>query len=78
MTDGFQITPFVHFNFLWTPEFDRKEYKEDKGYNPYFFSTGFGMNIMTESISVELLYNAYVKKNYYDIGSEFSINFGLD
>ncbi len=74
--DGFQITPFVHFNFLCALDIKSAYSKEE--FNPFYFSTGFGVNLLTEAITVEFYYNAYIKKNVNDIGSEFSLNFGLD
>lgn len=79
--DNFQITPFVHFNTLWMG--DTKKYHTSKQeatsiYNPLHLSAGFGVNLLTSSVSIELYYNAFVKKNSYDIGSELSISFGID
>ncbi len=99
MNDGFQISPFFHFNFMLLPDGLRKRKEvgsseagdntntqanegsaagansEDK---PYYMSAGFGINFASESIGCELYYNAYVRKNSCDIGTEFSFNFGID
>jgi hypothetical protein len=75
LRDGFQVTPFIHFNLLFTPEFAQTSLKD---HSPLHLSSGFGLNFLTEGISVELYYNAYIKKNSKDIGQEFSVSFGID
>lgn len=76
LDDGIAIKPFLHFNVLWTPEFSEKDKSSD--YNPLHLSSGFGVSLLTQAFSLELYYNAYVKKNRHDVGREFSIKFGLD
>ena len=73
--DGFEISPFVFANFLVCGNSNKKI---DKDYDMFHYSTGFGLNLLTDAFNVEVFYNLYVKKNKYDIGKEFSINFGLD
>jgi hypothetical protein len=75
LRDGFQMTPFFHVNLLWAPE--KLSEKSDK-YDPFYVSAGFGINLLTEAIAIELNYNAYIRKNSHDIGNEFYINFGID
>ena len=57
--DRFQFLPFLHFNYLFTPEYlsDRENFK------PYYFSSGFGLNFFCEYFAFEVCYNAYIKKN---------------
>jgi hypothetical protein len=80
--DGISIDPFIHFNLLWTPECCNKDKKETdtkpNGYDPLHLSAGFGVSLLTGAFAMEVYYNAYVKKNYHDVGKEFSIKFGLD
>jgi hypothetical protein len=89
LEDGMQINPFIHFNLLWTPKslnlFKSKStpveeiVKPDaQEYNPLHVSGGFGVSLLTQAFAIELYYNAYVKKNSYDVGTEFSIKFGID
>ena len=72
--DRFQMTPFVHLNYLFTPEYlnDKEKFK------PYCFSTGFGLNFICEYFAFEVYYNAYIKKNNKDLSNDFSFNFGID
>ena len=72
--DRFQFLPFLHFNYLFTPEYlsDRENFK------PYYFSSGFGLNFFCEYFAFEVCYNAYIKKNRRDLSSDFSFNFGID
>lgn len=94
LNDGIQISPFIHFNLLWTP-FSQKsqnslaktdsEYKlqtvgNDKmePYHPLRASAGFGMSLLTQAFAVEFYYNAYLKKETDDVGTEFFIKFGID
>lgn len=94
--NGLLISPFIHFNLLWTP--DLSEILKNRGviksettqavpstdkapidhYDPLHLSAGFGISMKTQWVSLELYYNAYVKKNSHDVGKEFSIKFGLD
>ncbi len=67
-THGFQVSPFVHGNLLFTPQGEEKLY----------YSFGFGISFQSEAISIELNYTPYVEKGKYDHGVEFSINFGID
>ena len=43
-----------------------------------YFSAGFGVTFLSEFIALEAYYNAIVKKNKYDIGTEFGFNIGID
>ena len=104
--DGFQVSPFFHFNILLLPDQIGKgqtkstEIRETKAENntnantnantdtntdvsivvnnPFYLSAGFGINFASEALACELYYNAYIKKNSSDIGTEFSFNFGID
>ncbi len=72
--DGFTINPFVHFNLLWNPEFNKK----DENYDPLHFSAGFGISLIHQAATFDIYYNAFIKKNQHDVSREFSIRFGLD
>ena len=92
ISDGFQLSPFFHFNFLLLPDEIGKVRNSDNANSgnannnaatnavdkPYYLSAGFGINFISEALACELYYNAYIKKNSNDIGTEFSFNFGLD
>lgn len=72
--DRFQISPFTHFNFLFTPDL-----LQEKGrLKPYYLSSGFGLTFFCEYVAFEVYYNAYIKKNEKDISFDFSFNFGMD
>jgi outer membrane protein assembly factor BamA len=82
---GIQISPFAHFNLLFTPEFPLKVRNEQieqneklEKYNPLHLSAGIGVSVITPIMGIEFYYNAYIKKNSRDVGQSFSINFGLD
>ena len=94
INDGLQISPFLHFNLMWTP-FSQKNQKNfhknlenqsesEKKINdladlhPLRISTGFGVSLITQAFAVEFYYNTYLKKECYDIGREFFIKFGID
>jgi hypothetical protein len=72
--DNFEIAPFLYFNYL----FCGTSYNQLGDYNPSHYSTGFGLNILTDAFNMELYYNLYSKKNKNDIGGEFGLNIGLD
>jgi len=84
--NGFQISPFVHLNLLWTPELSNTKKninpenaeKPTDDYNPIHLSAGFGVSMISFAASLEIYYNAYLKKNSHDVGREFSIKLGLD
>jgi len=73
--DNFEISPFVFLNFLYCGN-SNNSYSKD--YERLHYSTGFGLNVLTETFNIELYYNLFVKKNKNDISSEFSVNIGLD
>jgi hypothetical protein len=78
---NWQINPFVHFNFLWTPELsyfkdltkNRKNLQDD-----FRFSAGWGFSILTKLFAIEVLYNAFVEKSSRDVKREFSVRLGVD
>lgn len=78
--DGISVSPFIHFNLLYTPQLKKSDDSETKpsDYDPLHLSAGFGVSLLTGAVSMEVYYNAYVKKNFDDVGKEFSIKFGLD
>ena len=98
LNDGFQISPFFHFNFMLLPdeiksfsglssatnrannaESNASGNKEAESADlPYYMSAGFGINFTSEALACEIHFNAYIKKNSSDIGTEFSFNFGID
>lgn len=73
--DNFEIAPFVFLNFLYCGNSNLSYNKE---YERLHYSTGFGLNVLTDAFNIELYYNLFVKKNKYDISPEFGINIGLD
>ena len=94
INDGLQISPFLHFNLLWTP-FSQKNQKsfsknlenevesETKindlaDLNNIRISSGFGVSLITQAFAIEFYYNTYLKKESYDVGREFFIKFGID
>ena len=86
INDGIQISPFIHLNFLWTP-FTQKNITKDLEHkldsqihveHPLRISAGFGMSLLTQAFAVEFYYNAYLKKELHDVGTEFFIKFGID
>jgi hypothetical protein len=76
--DGISVSPFVHFNLLYTPELEKSVESKPLEYDPLHLSAGFGVSLLTGAVAMEIYYNAYVKKNLHDVGKEFSIKFGLD
>jgi len=73
--DNFEIAPFLFFNLLYCGNSNLVNNKE---YERLHYSTGFGLNVLTDAFNIELYYNLFVKKNKYDISPEFGINIGLD
>jgi len=86
INDGIQISPFIHLNFLWTPftqknitkDLDDKLNSQKHVEHPLRISAGFGMSLLTQAFAVEFYYNAYLKKEFHDVGTEFFIKFGID
>ncbi len=87
INDGIQISPFLHFNLLLTPysqpdvkHFHKQENDRviSENPNPIRISAGFGLSLVTQAFGIEMYYNAYLKKEIHDIGSEFFIKFGID
>ena len=87
--DGFEISPYVHFNSLITIDkfnFNKvpKNMKDiisiiDNGDNNLFrMSAGLGVNVISKLFSFEIVYTPYVKKNLTDIHSKFTVKFGID
>ena len=87
--DGFEISPFVHFNSLITIDrfnFNKipKSFKDmksiiDNDENSLLrMTTGIGINIISKLFSFEIIYTPYVKKNLTDIHSKFTVKFGID
>ena len=87
--DGFEISPYVHFNSLITVDkfnFNKvpKNMKDiisiiDNGDNSLLrMSAGLGVNIISKLFSFEIVYTPYVKKNLTDIHSKFTVKFGID
>jgi len=73
--DNFEIAPFVFFNVLYC---GNSNIYNEKDYERLHYSTGFGINVLTDAFNIELYYNLFVKKNKHDITREFAINIGLD
>lgn len=73
--DNFEIAPFVFFNLLYC---GNSSLPYNKDYERLHYSTGFGVNVLTDAFNIELYYNLFVKKNKCDISPEFGINIGLD
>ena len=73
--DNFEISPFVFFNVLYC---GNSNISYNKDYDRLHYSTGFGLNVLTDAFNIEVYYNLFVKKNKYDISPEFGINIGLD
>ena len=87
--DGFDISPFIHFNSLITIDkfnfnkiprnlTDIKNIVTDKDNNVIRMSAGFGVNIISKLFSFEIVYTPYVKKDITDIHSKFTVKFGID
>lgn len=73
--DNFEIAPFVFFNVLICGNTNLRPNKE---YDRLHYTTGFGLNVLTDAFNIELYYNLFIKKNKFDIGREFGFNIGLD
>ena len=87
--DGFEISPYVHFNSLITVDrfnFNKipKNFKDvvaiiDNNDNDLLRMTaGLGVNVISKLFSFEIIYTPYVKKNFTDIHSKFTVKFGID
>ena len=87
--DGFEISPYVHFNSLITVDrfnFNKipKNFKDvvaiiDNNDNDLLRMTaGLGVNVISKLFSFEIIYTPYVKKNLTDIHSKFTVKFGID
>ena len=87
--DGFEISPYVHFNSLITVDkfnFNKipKNFKDlvsiiDNNENNLLrMSAGLGVNVISKLFSFEIVYTPYVKKNLTDIHSKFTVKFGID
>ena len=87
--DGFDISPFIHFNSLITIDkfnfnkiprnlTDIKNIVADKDNNIIRMSAGLGVNIISKLFSFEIVYTPYVKKDITDIHSKFTVKFGID
>ena len=87
--DGFEISPYVHFNSLITIDkfnFNKiprniKELTniiETKDNNIVRMTAGLGVNIISKLFSFEIIYTPYVKKNLTDIHSKFTVKLGID
>lgn len=90
--EGTQVLPFFHLNFLYHYGNQVQFYKKvlpdssinltliderDKNSNLYV-SAGLGLSYISSFVCFEVYYNAFVKKNKHDIGSEFGFNIGID
>jgi hypothetical protein len=87
--DGFEISPYVHFNSLITIDkfnFSKipKNFKDllsvidNDDNNTVRMSSGLGVNVISKLFSFEIVYTPYVKKNLTDIHSKFTVKFGID
>ena len=87
--DGFEISPYVHFNSLVTVDKfnlnkipknfrDLKSIIDINDNNFVRMSAGLGVNIISKLFSFEIIYTPYVKKNLTDIHSKFTVKFGID
>ena len=87
--DGFEISPYVHFNSLITVDkfnFSKipKNFKDllsvidNDDNNTIRMSSGLGVNVISKLFSFEIVYTPYVKKNLTDIHSKFTVKFGID
>lgn len=75
--------PFVHCNLLFVPTNNEQKSEEntDTSINKnmkIYFSAGLGLTYISEYIALEGFYNAYVKKENNDYGTNFGINIGID
>ncbi len=88
--DGFEISPYVHFNSLITVDkfnFNKipKNFKDllslidnNNDNNTLRMTAGLGVNVISKLFSFEIVYTPYVKKNFTDIHSKFTVKFGID
>lgn len=87
--DGFEISPYVHFNSLITVDKFNinkipKNFKDlvsiidNNDNNLLRMSAGLGVNVISKLFSFEIVYTPYVKKNLTDIHSKFTVKFGID
>ena len=87
--DGFEISPYVHFNSLITIDkfnfnkipkslADIRNIVADKDNNIIRMTAGLGVNIISKLFSFEIVYTPYVKKDLTDIHSKFTVKFGID
>ena len=87
--DGFEISPYVHFNSLITIDkfnfnkipkslTDIRNIVADKDNNIIRMTAGLGVNIISKLFSFEIVYTPYVKKDLTDIHSKFTVKFGMD
>ena len=87
--DGFEISPYVHFNSLITIDkfnfnkipkslTDIRNIVADKDNNIIRMTAGLGVNIISKLFSFEIVYTPYVKKDLTDIHSKFTVKFGID
>ena len=87
--DGFEISPYVHFNSLITVDRfnfnkipknlkDFVSFVENNNNNFLRMTAGLGVNIISKLFSFEIVYTPYVKKNLTDIHSKFTVKFGID
>ena len=87
--DGFEISPYVHFNSLITVDkfnFNKipRNFKDfvsfiDNNDNDLLRMTaGLGVNIISKLFCFEIIYTPYVKRNLTDIHSKFTVKFGID
>ena len=87
--DGFEISPYVHFNSLVTVDKfnlnkipknfrDLKSIIDINDNNLVRMSAGLGVNIISKLFSFEIIYTPYVKKNLTDIHSKFTVKLGID
>ena len=87
--DGFDISPFIHFNSLITIDKfnfnkiprnfgDIRNIMSNKDNNIIRMTAGLGINIISKLFSFEIIYTPYVKKDITDIHSKFTVKFGID
>ena len=87
--DGFEISPYLHFNGLVTvSKFDKfpsiknmfniSKQLDNRDNNLIRMSSGLGVIIISKLFSFEIIYTPYVKKSITDIHSKFTVKFGID
>ena len=88
--DGFEISPYVHFNSLITVDKfninkipknfkDLLSFIDNNNDNDLLRMTaGLGVNVISKLFSFEIVYTPYVKRNFTDIHSKFTVKFGID